>query len=264
MTDNDSALSSQLTPRGYNVILANRSTSSRGGGLALVYSYNLKLVFSTTPYVSSCEILICHLRFSSYTIHIVLIYRPPSSSITAFFDDLTYIFESISSDNTIILGDFNIQYNSSNTPASSLKRLIFEFSLTQHIHFPTNTNGNCIDLVISPSSSKLVSSPFQSFLISDHFSVTFELLLPTFAIPRPVSSFRKISAINITSLVRSVCYQLDIHQCHILPNSLFDNFNTAVSNSLELFAPITDSPNRSYSKSPWFSNELVNLRRSFR
>ena len=164
--------------------------------------------------------LICHLRCSSYIIHIVIIYRPPYSSITAFFDDLTYIFESISSDNTIILGDFNIKYNSSNTPASSLKFLLYEFSLTQHIHFPTNTNGNCIDLVISPSSSKLVSSPFQSFLISDHFEVTFDLLLPTFAIPRPVRSFRKISAINITSFVRSVCSQLDIHQCYILPDTL--------------------------------------------
>ena len=145
--------------------------------------------------------LICHLRFSSYTIHIVLIYRPHSSSITAFFDDLTYIFESFSSDNTIILGDFNIQYNSSNTPASSLKCMLYEFSLTQHKHFPTNTNCNCFDLVISPSSSKLVSSPFQSFIISDHFAVTFELLLPTFEIPRPVSSFRKISAITIIILL---------------------------------------------------------------
>ena len=50
------------------------------------------------------------------------------SSITTFFDDLTYIFESISSNNTIILGDFIIQYNSSNTPASSLKCLLYELS----------------------------------------------------------------------------------------------------------------------------------------
>ena len=73
-----------------------------------------------------------------------------------------------------------------------------------------------------------------------------------------------IPAINITSFVRSVCSQLDIHQCYLLPDSLFDNFNSAVSNYLELFAPITESPNRSYSKSPWFSNNLVNLRRSLR
>ena len=137
--------------------------------------------------------------------------------------------------------------------------------LTQYIHFPTNTNGNYIDLVISPFSSKLVSYPFQRFLISDHFTVTFEMLLPTFAIPRPVSlEFRKISAISIISFVRSICSQFNIYQCYILPDFLFDNFNSAVSNSLELFAPITEFPNRSYSKYPWFSNELVNMRQSIR
>ena len=60
----------------------------------------------------------------------------------------------------------------------------------------------------------------------------------------------------LNSIYISVIYYLTL--------SLFDNFNSAVSNSLELFAPITVSPNRSYSKSPWFSNELVNLRRSLR
>ena len=59
----------------------------------------------------------------------------------------------------------------------------------------------------------------------------------------------------------SIYSQLDIHQCYLLPDSLFDNSNSAVSNSLEIFAPITESANRSYSKSPWFSNELFNLHR---
>ena len=113
-----------------------------------------------------CQIFILYNTYCSYS-------PPTSSSITAFFDDLTYMFESISSDNTIILGNFNIQYNYSNTPASSLKCLLYELSLTQHIYFPTNTNGNSINIVISPSSSKLVSSPHQSFLISDHFAAIF-------------------------------------------------------------------------------------------
>ena len=114
MTDKDTALSSQLIPQGYNITIANRSIPCRGGGLALIYSSKLKLVSTTIPSFSSCEMMICNLKFpSSCTIYFVLIYRPPSSSITAFLVDLTSIFESISSDNTIILGDFNIQYNRS-------------------------------------------------------------------------------------------------------------------------------------------------------
>ena len=209
--------------------------------------------------------MICNLKFpSSCTIYFVLIYRPPSSSITEFLVDLTSIFESISSDNTIILGDFNIQYNRSYPAASSLKSLINEFSLTQHILFPTNTNGNCIDLVISPSSSDIVSSPSQSFLISDHFVVTFELILPPSTSPRPERSFRKISAINIPSFVNSIFSRLYNPQSLLVFDSLYDNFNAAISNSLEIFAPVIKSINRSFSKSPWFNNELVNLRRTLR
>ena len=225
----------------------------------------MKLVSTTIPSFSSCEMMICNLKFpSSCTIYFVLIYSPPSSSITEFLVDLTSIFESISSDNTIILGDFNIQYNRYYPAASSLKSLINEFSLTQHILFPTNTNGNCIDLVISPYSSDIVSSPSQSFLISDHFVVTFELILPPSIFPRPERSFRKISAINIPSFVNSIFSRFDNPQSLLVVDSLYDNFNAAISNSLEIFAPVIKSINRSFSKSPWFKNELVNLRRTLR
>ena len=114
--------------------------------------------------------LICDIQFPSlFTIVFIIIYRPPSSSIRSFLNDLSTILESMSSYNTIILGDFNIQVNTDNHASLSLKKLIFEYSLTQHIHFPTISNGNIIDLVLSPSDSNLISSPTQSTLISDHF-----------------------------------------------------------------------------------------------
>ena len=119
-------------------------------------------------------------------------------------------------------------------------------------------------LVISPSSSDIVSSPSQSFLISDHFVVTFELILPPSTSPRPDRSFRKISAINIPSFVNSIFSRLDNPQSLLVVDSLYDNFNAAISNSLEIFAPVIKSINRSVSKSPWFNNELVNLRRTLR
>ena len=50
----------------------------------------------------------------------------------------------------------------------------------------------------------------------------------------------------------------------LVVDSLYDNFNAAISNSLEIFAPVIKSINRSFSKSPWFNNELVNLRRTLR
>ena len=209
LTNDDSALASQLTPDGFKLLLANRSTSHRGGGLALLFSSELKLISSSTPCFSSCEILICNIQFPSlFTIVIILIYRPPSSSLRSFLTDLSSILESITSVNTVILGDFNIQINNDNYASLSLNDLIFEYSLTQHIRFPTNTNGN-IDLVLSLADSNLISYPTQSSLISDHFAILFDLNLPVSQINRPSRSFRKISSIDKPMFVNSVFHQLN-------------------------------------------------------
>ena len=90
-----------------------------------------------------------------------------------------------------------------------MNELIFEYSLTQRIRFPTNTNGNTIDLVFSLADSNLISYPTQSPLISDNFAILFNLNLPVSQINRPSRSFRKISLINKPMFVNSVFHQLN-------------------------------------------------------
>ena len=267
LTNDDSALASQMTPDGFKLLLANMSTSHRGGGLALLFSSELKLISSSTPCFSSCEILICNIQFPSlFTIVIVLIiyiYRQPSSSLRSFLTDLSSILESITSVNTVILGDFNIQINNDNYASLSMNELIFEYSLTQQISFPTNTNGNTIDLVLSLADSNLISYPTQSYLISDHFAILFDLNLPVSQINRPSRSFRKISSIDKPIFVNSVFHQLNNSISYDL-STLFDSFNLALSHSPDIFAPSITLINRTYSKSPWFNTELIKLRQLLR
>ena len=93
--------------------------------------------------------MICNIQFPSlFTIIIILIYRPPSSSLWSFLDDLYSILEYFISVNIVILGDFNIQNNNENHASLSLNELILEYSLTQHVCFTTNTNSNNIDFFI--------------------------------------------------------------------------------------------------------------------
>ena len=178
-------------------MLANRSTPHRDGGLAMLFPSELKLISSSTPCFSSCEIIICNIQFPSlFTIVIILIYIPPSSSLRNFLTNLSSILESNTSVNTVILGDFNIQINNDNYASLSLNELIFKYSLTQHIRFPTITNGNTIDLVLSLADSNLISYPTKSSLISDHFAILFDLNLPVTQINRSSRKFRKISSID--------------------------------------------------------------------
>ena len=116
--------------------------------------------------------MICNIQFLSlFTIKIILIYRPPSSSLWSFLTDLSSILEYFTSVNTVILGYFNIQINNYNYKYLSPNKLIFEYSLTQHVRFPINTNGNTIELVLSLADYNLISYTTQSSLIYDHSAI---------------------------------------------------------------------------------------------
>ena len=149
LTINESALASKLTPDDFKVLPSNKYTPHRRGGLALLFSSELKLISSSTPCFSSYKIIFCNIKFPSlFTIIIILIYRPPSSSLWSFLTDLYYILVSFTSVNTVNLGDINIQINNENNASLSQNKLIFEYSLTQHVLFTTNTNSNNIDFFI--------------------------------------------------------------------------------------------------------------------
>ena len=107
---------------------------------------------------SSCEIVICNIQFPSlFTIINILIYPPPSSSLWSLLADLSSILVSYTSVNTVILCDFNNQINNENYTSLSLNKLIFEYSLTQHVFFNTNTNSNNIDFFLYLAYSNLIS-----------------------------------------------------------------------------------------------------------
>ena len=155
--------------------------------------------------------------------------------------------------------------NTDNHASLSLKKLICEHSLTQHIHFPTISNGNIIDLVLSPSDSNLISSPTQSTLISDHFAILFVLQLSVVQNTRPLIYFRNISSINQPLFVNSWFDNLNNITSPLSdPDSLFDSFKRVLSNFLDFYAPSTTLTHRNHLKSPWFNTELTNMRKSLR
>ena len=102
--------------------------------------------------------------------------------------------------------------------SSSLNELIFEYSSTQHVRFPTNNNDNTIDLFLS-FLFNIISNPIQSSLISDHFAILFDLNLPMTQINRPSRSFRKISSIDKPMFVNSV-----FHKFNKSISSVFSHF----------------------------------------
>ena len=117
---------------------------------------------------------------NSIIIQFILIYCPHSSLFTNFFTKLESFFESISTANLIILGDFNFQVNTHSLCSDSFKKLIFEYSYNQIVDFPTHTSGNNIDLINILPDSAIISKPNQGNLISDHYVISFDIMFSHF------------------------------------------------------------------------------------
>ena len=239
LTNNDSSIPSQLTPTNFDIIQANRLSPSRGGGLAIIYSSEFKLLSSSIPSTISCEILSCRfLLHNSIIIQFILIYRPPSSIFNNFLSELESLFESISTDNLIILGDFNVQVNTHSLCSESFKKLIYEYSYNQLVNFPTHTSGNTIDLIIIPPDSAIISKPTQGNLISDHYVISFDILVSPFILSDHVKHYRNISKINLQLFINSVYAYISIHDTSLANYISYDNFNDALRYSLDAHSPL--------------------------
>ena len=98
LTTDNSALASQLTPDVFKVLymyllLVNKYTPHRRGGLALLFSSELKIISSSTLCFSSYEIMIYNIQFPSlFTIIIILIYLPPSYSLWSFLAGIYVVY----------------------------------------------------------------------------------------------------------------------------------------------------------------------------
>ena len=115
----------------------------------------------------------------------MVIYRPPSSPITLFIQELTKLFEDacLGDHNTIVAGDMNIHFeNDSDTHNKQYKELLQAFDLKQYVANPTHLKGHILDHIIAKSSGAItVSSVHLGANISDHSTVLCDI---SFSKPR--------------------------------------------------------------------------------
>ncbi|XP_071803691.1 uncharacterized protein [Asterias amurensis] len=147
-------------------------------GVVFKSSLNIKpsipaLSFDSFEHTDVCTTTADHLR-------IVVIYRPPSSSITQFFDEFEDFITGLAlySGRLVVTGDFNIHVenvNSSNV--QRLQELLTVTNFIQIVNGPTHIKNHTLDLVV------VRDDDFQNWInldvtqssMSDHFSVLFAL-----------------------------------------------------------------------------------------
>ena len=212
--------------------------SGRGGGLALIHRSTSDAMLVAKGQTRSFEYASWLLVMKKKNITVTGMYhRPPKNTITnrMFIDDITDHLISLLSTatNNIILGDFNMHINDSNSNDACIFTDTFTtLGLTQHVTMSTHVKGNILDLIFTEeiSSIKLTSCQAGSFL-SDHKLVTALLNINRQPIEKKILSAHKLhcitkdsfksafdeSAIDLTSPVETVLYQINELQRHWTP-----------------------------------------------
>ena len=197
---------------------------------------NLELV--TVKIYLKCPIILC------------LIYNPPNSDSTYFFNLLDYLNNLLTLNNKVILlGDFNLpdinwdsltgQFLSSNLFCD----IVFKFNLTQFVNLPTHIHGNILDLVLCIDSDLVqnivIHSTQDNYLVSDHFMITFSI--PCYPPSKPKASSHYVLNFSKADwhFLSSYLVDYDFSPLYVLiePDAIWSCLKQIITSSSHLFIP---------------------------
>ena len=124
---NENINTKELIFKGFKVYRYDR-ICKRGGGLSLLVKNSIESSFQDSLQNDYIEVL--HISYDNqffFLKHIIMIYRPPNSSLARFFAQLDIILDKCDlNQNFLIMGDFNIDCN--NKSLNSRKLIILMVS----------------------------------------------------------------------------------------------------------------------------------------
>ena len=152
----------ELENLGYTMISKNRDDGRNAGGVALLIQNDIIVTSSKVYQSTNCDLLRTQIKHNNLSLSLLLIYRPPNNDYRSFITDFTDIIHDHSTENLLILGDFNFHVNTDLLHHYKFKMTYNELNLTQHVNFPTHIHGNTLDLILTFTDSKLLNKPYQT------------------------------------------------------------------------------------------------------
>ena len=138
------------------------------------------------------------------------------------------------------------------------------FSLTQHIQFPTHISGHTLDLLITREGCGLVEQPSCGDLISDHYCILCNILLPGRQKLSKIITYRPLKTVSpesMKSALESALMSCD--QSGDLDSHLH-SFDSCIISALDTVAPIRTKKIYTHEHSSWFNSSLVQKKREVR
>lgn len=264
LVSTDTITAQDLTPSGYKCISIPR-TGRRGGGIALLHRQDISMKSKThSAYQSfeNMEVTLCH---AGKCVTVCIIYRPPPSgknrcSVTFFMEEFSNYLDHLilSSENILIVGDFNFHVDSSCDPnAKRFLSLLDSFNLCQHVTGETHVKGHTLDLVISRSSNSVVRDVHIDTFLSDHAVILGKCFLARPPTSEEIRSFRQLRKVDINALAADIkSSELQSYLSVKDINILADKYNSVMSNIINTHAPLKEKRIILRNPIPWITEDI--------
>ena len=273
LTDNDTAILSDITPQGYKLHHCPRS-DRRGGGTALIFKESINVEKVSVAGKGSFEASEWLVNPAATTrLRVVIVYRPPYSvkhpvSTSTFITEFSDYLESLvmSSEPLLILGDFNIHMDlPDDTDCRNMSDLLVSMGLKQHVLQPTHELGHTLDLIITRISDNIIAGrPYTGELFSDHFPVFCQLKPERPLVAVKHLQFRKIKSIDRDQFSEAICSsQLCLEPPDDL-DTLVNCYNETLRSVLDIYAPVLSRDIIVRPRAPWFNEDIRKAKRTRR
>ena len=267
LTSVNNTIAAEATPTGFT--LKHLPRGSRGGGVGVLFKSSLKIKVSTMKPSAVFEGMAISVAREGRTYKVLLLYRPKKSTSLQFVSDFSQVMDDLNLTNDgsdlIILGDLNFHYNKPDDMDTwRLTDFLSSYNLVQHVHEPTHTSGNTLDLVITRAGQDTVNdlSVFQPML-ADHFFVQFTMLISKPPLPRKQIEYRSLKNIDLSNMQRDLATSIEVKPGKDLVEAVAA-YERNVSAVLENHAPLQIKTVILRPKVPWLDESTLHERRKER
>uniref|UniRef100_A0A8D0CS33 Reverse transcriptase domain-containing protein n=3 Tax=Sander lucioperca TaxID=283035 RepID=A0A8D0CS33_SANLU len=253
--------------------------SGRGGGVAAIFDSNLLINPKPKLNYNSFENLVLNLQHPTWKtvqpIIFVVVYRAPgpySEFLSEFSEFLSCVV--LKSDKVLIVGDFNIHVDvDSNSLSTAFNSLLDSIGFSQSVHEATHCFNHTLDLVLAYGIKieDVIVFP-QNPLLSDHFLITFEFLLPDYTKLDKSFYTRSLSDSAIAKFKEDIPTALNSLPCRNITEDLYVNFSPSeidnfvdgatacLRTTLDSVAPLKKKTMKQRKLAPWYNSQTRKLK----
>ena len=235
----------------------------RAGGLAILVKEQFNFKQLSSSKYNTFEHL--DIKYVTSKLKLVVVYRPPSSSLHQFIAEITSYFSdlTLSADNLLITGDFNLHLEVPHTPGvSDFKRALSEHNLVQHVKQATHKAGHLLDLVITRDDNNSIKDfDVYNSCISHHHSVVFTIhtrKLKAADTKHQVQDFRRLNHDRLKADFKT--HLAEVHFAEGT-DTLAVGYIKAVTSVIKQHAPVKPSlVRRNRPRELWYSDDIHHAR----